>query len=100
MDQSTAIGRCRLSIQRSSILEGHDDGNENASWSISGIESLNEREFDNMMTEVAMALSTSMRDDLPAFSPDVLLLEIKRDLMKTILALLMFLEFLKPQHLA
>jgi GTPase SAR1 family protein len=35
-----------------------DDGKENATWSISNIEALNEREFENMMTEVGIFLWT------------------------------------------
>jgi GTPase SAR1 family protein len=36
------------------ISTTHDDGVENASWSISNIEALNETEFENMMTEVGL----------------------------------------------
>lgn len=41
-------------ITGSIISTGHDDGSINSSWSISDIESLNEKEFENMMTEVSL----------------------------------------------
>lgn len=41
-------------ITGSIISTGHDDGSMNSSWSISDIESLNEKEFENMMTEVGL----------------------------------------------
>ncbi|KAJ5346870.1 uncharacterized protein N7506_000123, partial [Penicillium brevicompactum] len=68
----------RRRIYGSIISTGHDDGNESDSWNRSGIESLNEEEFETMMDEVheAMGLSRSMGDDLPTFSLDVLRLEI------------------------
>ena len=83
-------------VTGSIISTAHDDSRENANWSISNIEALNQTEFENMMTEVgsiclnpamsvklslpkvhlAMGLSTSMGDNLPTFSLDVLRLEI------------------------
>ncbi|KAF9237280.1 hypothetical protein DTO012A7_8996 [Penicillium roqueforti] len=65
-------------ITGSIISAGHENGNANASWSRSEIESLNENEFEIMMAEVhvAMGLSASMEDELPTFSADVLRLKI------------------------
>ncbi|KAJ5291465.1 hypothetical protein N7478_000716 [Penicillium angulare] len=56
-----------------SIIKASHDGN-NACWSVTGIESLSASEFENMMSEVhiAMGLSTSMGDGQPTFSADIL----------------------------
>jgi hypothetical protein len=40
------------------ISTTHEDGKENASWTISDIETLNETEFENMMTEVGLFVWT------------------------------------------
>ncbi|KAJ5318544.1 hypothetical protein N7476_004964 [Penicillium atrosanguineum] len=66
-------------VTGSIISTTHDDGKDNATWSICNIEKLNETEFENMMTEVhlAMGLSMSTGDNLPTFSSNVLRLEIQ-----------------------
>ncbi|PYH80584.1 hypothetical protein BO82DRAFT_286169, partial [Aspergillus uvarum CBS 121591] len=65
-------------ISGSIISTTGNEGKGKSSWCISDIETLNEREFESMMTEVhiAMGLSTSAEHDLPTFSSDVLRLEI------------------------
>lgn len=43
-------------VTGSIIVTTHHDEKENPSWSISNIEALNEKEFENMMTEVGLLL--------------------------------------------
>lgn len=84
----------RRKISGSIISTTHKIEKENASWSMSDAESLNEADFENFISEVsesskrmgvkfncskvhkAMGLSTSAGDNMPTFSSDVFRLEI------------------------
>ncbi|RDH26896.1 P-loop containing nucleoside triphosphate hydrolase protein [Aspergillus welwitschiae] len=65
-------------ISGSIISTTHKIEKGNASWSMSDAESLNEADFESLISEVhkAMGLSTSAGDNLPTFSSDVFRLEI------------------------
>jgi hypothetical protein len=55
-------GRSELKMKKvtgSIISTTYEDGKENASWSISNIEALNEIEFENMMTEAGLFVCPS-----------------------------------------
>jgi hypothetical protein len=44
-------------LSGSIISPTHNDGRDNATWSISDVEALNESEFEKMMNEVSLSFS-------------------------------------------